>query len=223
MRHALRPLWAAAAAAGAACAPSAAFAAEYATVVASTPVTATVPVQRRSCSESQQFVQPAPSGAGALIGAIAGGVLGHGFGGGLGTGIGAVLGSAIGNQVELDAQGAAAMPVRQCQNVTRLEERTVGYDVMYEVNGQRYSTRMARDPGARFAVNRQPADANGTVLPVPAYDAPVATAEAAPPPAYYDPLPPPAYYAPQPYFYVAPAISIGLGYYGGRRGGRPWR
>ena len=237
MRQALRPLLAAAAV-GAVCAAPAAFAADYATVVSSTPVTAAVPVQRQSCTESQQIVQPQPSGAGALIGAIAGGVLGNSVGGGFGraaaTGLGAVAGSVIGNQIEADGQPATAVPTRRCQTATRYEERVVGYDVMYEYAGQRYSTRMARDPGQRFAVSEQPADPNGNALPapvmsraVPTYDAPVATAEAplqpAPQTVYYDPLPPPVYYQPAPYYYVAPAISFGIGYYGGWRGGRHWR
>jgi uncharacterized protein YcfJ len=234
MRQALRPLLAAAAVGAAGAAP-AAFAADYATVISSTPVTASVPVRQQMCSDSQQIVQPAPSGAGAVIGAIAGGVLGNSVGGGFGraaaTGIGAVAGSVIGNQIEADGQPATAVPVRRCQTATRYENRVVGYDVMYEYAGQRYSTRMARDPGQRFAVSVQPADANGTALPaplvstpVPTYDAPVTAAEAPPQPVYYDPLPPPVYYYPAaPYYYGAPAISFGFGYYGGWRGGRHWR
>jgi uncharacterized protein YcfJ len=235
MRQALHPLLAAATI-GAACAAPAAFAAEYATVVSSTPVTATVPVQRQNCSDAQQLVQPAPSGAGAVVGAIAGGLLGHTVGGGFGraaaTGIGAVAGSVIGNQIEADGQPATAVPVRRCQTATRYENRIVGYDVMYDYAGQRYSTRLARDPGQRLAVSVQPADVNGNAVPapvmstpVPTYDTPVASAEPAPPqPVYYDPLPPPVYYYPAaPYYYGAPSISFGIGYVGGWRGGRHWR
>src|ERR1700733_11652061 len=68
----------------------------YATVISSTPVTANVPVPRQQCTEGSQYVQQAPSGAGALIGAVAGGLLGNTVGGGFGraaaTGIGAVAG-----------------------------------------------------------------------------------------------------------------------------------
>ncbi|MES2992287.1 MAG: glycine zipper 2TM domain-containing protein [Pseudomonadota bacterium] len=232
MRPALRPFLATAAAAlGAAGTAPAAFAADQADVVSSTPVYATVAVLRQACSNEQQVVQRAPSGAGALIGAIAGGLIGNTVGGGFGraaaTGLGAVAGSAIGNQIEADGQPAAAAPVRRCQTVTRLEDRVVGYDVMYEVAGQRYSTRLARDPGTRLAVALQPADANGGMVPaplmsspVPSYDAPVDTAEAPPPPIYHDPLPPPVYYYPAPSYYVAPSISFGIGYIGGWRGGR---
>ncbi|HWH83387.1 MAG TPA: glycine zipper 2TM domain-containing protein [Burkholderiaceae bacterium] len=233
-----------AALAAAAMAP-AAFAVEYATVVSSTPVTASVPVRRQVCADAEQVVQQAPSGAGAVLGAIAGGVLGNSVGGGFGraaaTGAGVVAGSMIGNQVEANSTPATAVPVRRCQLQTTREERVVGYDVMYDYAGQRYSTRMARDPGQRFAVSVQPADASGSALPAPA------TAGAVPPavysdagaasssqpvydqpyypsyyPSYYQPAPA-YYYAPSPYVYVGPSISLGFGYYGGRRGGRHWR
>ena len=241
MRRAIRPALAAVAAASAAFAAPTAFAADYATVVSSTPVTASVAVRRQVCNDTQQYVQQAPSGAGAVIGAIAGGVLGNSVGGGFGraaaTGIGAVAGSVIGNQVEANANPVGEVPVRRCQTVMSYENRTIGYDVMYDYAGQRYSTRMARDPGQRFAVSVQPADASGAALPAPAGaavpqagydDAAAAPTYAAAPeaPVYYQPQPYayyPYYYAPAPYFYGGPAISFGFGYYGGWRGGRHWR
>ena len=117
MRHAIRPALALIAAASAAAVAPAVFAAEYATVVSSTPVTADVPMRRQVCSDSRQYVQQAPSGAGALIGAIAGGVLGNSVGGGFGraaaTGIGAVAGSVIGNQVEDNANPVTEVPMRR--------------------------------------------------------------------------------------------------------------
>ncbi|HWI11009.1 MAG TPA: glycine zipper 2TM domain-containing protein [Burkholderiaceae bacterium] len=239
MRRAIRPVLAAVAAAGAALTAPTAFAADYATVVSSTPVAASVPVRRQVCNDTQQYVQQAPSGAGAVVGAIAGGVLGNSGGGGFGraaaTGIGAVAGSVIGNQVEANTSPVSEVPVRRCQTVVSYENRTIGYDVMYDYAGQRYSTRMARDPGQRFAVSVQPADASGAALPAPAAAAPVPQAgyddaaaaptyAAAPaaPVYYYQPPAYPYYYAPAPYFYGAPAISFGFGYYGGWRGGRHW-
>jgi len=238
MRRAIRPVLAAVAAASAGFAAPTAFAADYASVVSSTPVTASVSVRRQVCNDTQQYVQQAPSGAGAVIGAIAGGVLGNSIGGGFGraaaTGIGAVAGSVIGNQVEANTNPVTEVPVRRCQTVMSYENRVVGYDVMYDYAGQRYSTRMARDPGQRFAVTVQPADGSGAGLPAPAAGAPVPQAAyddagAAPmyvagpqaAPVYYPPYP--YYYAPAPYFYGGPAISFGIGYYGGWRGGRHWR
>ena len=206
--------------------PLAAQAAELATVVSSTPVTASVPVARQACSDSQQLVQQRPSGAGAVIGAIAGGVIGHNLGNGFGraaaTGLGVVAGSIVGDQVEAANTPVAEVPVRRCQTVTSYESRIVGYDVMYEYAGQRYSTRMARDPGTQLAVNVQPADSGG--LPAPA-DAgrdstPVPAYTPSPPVYYYTPAPQPVYYVPAP-VYVAPAISFGFGYYGSYRG--HWR
>ena len=247
MRSTLQQASAIAVVLGATLAAQAAQAVEYATVVSSTPVIASVPVSRQQCSEGSQIVQQQPSGAGAVIGAIAGGLLGNTVGGGFGraaaTGIGAVAGSVVGNQVEANGTPAAEVPVRRCQTLTSYENRTVGYDVMYEYAGQRYSTRMARDPGKQFAVNVQPADAASTSLPAPAYGsnsnvpAPVYNApdQAAAPiqsaePAYYDPLPPrtvyyaPSYYYPAPVVYGPPAVSIGLGYtWGGGYRGRHWR
>ena len=82
-------------------------------------------------------------------------------------------------------------------------------DVMYEYAGQRYSTRMARDPGTQLAVNVQPADSGA--LPTPADAArdstPVPAYTTSQPVYYYTPAPQPVYYVPAP-VYVAPAISF---------------
>ena len=141
--------------------PYAAQAAELATVLSSTPVTAQVPVSRQQCVQGEQYVQQAPSGVGAVIGAIAGGVLGNSVGGGFGraaaTGLGVVAGSVVGNQVEANGNPVSAVPVQRCQTVTSYENRVVGYDVTYDYAGQHYSTRMARDPGRQFAVDVRPA------------------------------------------------------------------
>ena len=205
-------------------------AAEYADVVSATPVSATVSVPRRVCRDEQQVLQPAPSGAGAVIGAIAGGVLGHQIGGGFGqalaTGLGAVAGSAIGNQVEANNTPSAEVPVRRCQTVNRVESRVVGYDVMYDYAGQRYSTRMARDPGKRMAIDVRPAESGRDNLPVPLADGganPVADASAwqevpaAPQAVYYTQAP--GYVVAPPAVYLSPFIGFGLGYYGGYYGG----
>ena len=220
----LRPTQRAAAlAAVLAAGPLAAHAAEFASVVSSTPVTASVPVARQVCSDGQQLVQQRPSGAGAIIGAIAGGVIGHNLGNGFGraaaTGIGAVTGAVIGDQVEAANTPVTEVPVRRCQTVTRYESRVVGYDVMYDYAGQRYSTRMARDPGTQLAVNVQPVDSGALPAPVDAgREGTPVPSNTAPQAVYYTPAPQPVYYAPAP-VYVMPAI--GFGYYGGYRG--HWR
>jgi uncharacterized protein YcfJ len=202
--------------------PLAVHATEFATVVSSTPVTVSVSVPRQQCSDGQQLVQQRPSGAGAVLGAIAGGVIGHNLGNGFGraaaTGFGAVAGAVVGDQVEAANSPVTEVPVRRCQTVGSYENRIVGYDVVYEYAGQRYSTRMTRDPGRQLAVNVQPADGSGG-LPAPAdygREGTPVPSNAAPQTVYYAPLQP-VYYAPPP-VYVTPAISFGFGYYGGHRG-----
>ena len=203
---------------------------EMATVVSSTPVTASIAVPRQVCSDGQQIVQQRPSGAGAVIGAIAGGVIGHNLGNGFGraaaTGFGAVAGAVVGDQVEAANSPVTEVPVRRCQLVSSYEQRIVGYDVMYEYAGQRYSTRMARDPGAQFAVSVQPAEGSGLPAPVDRLQegTPVPS-NAAPQTYYYSPAPPAVYYGAPP-IYVAPLLGFGVGYYGGYYGGyrgRHWR
>ena len=206
-------------------------AAELATVVSSTPVIASIAVPRQVCNDGQQIVQQRPSGAGAVLGAIAGGVIGHNLGNGFGraaaTGVGAVTGAIIGDQVEAANSPVTEVPVRRCQTVSSTEQRVVGYDVVYEYAGQRYSTRMARDPGRQMAVNVQPADAGGLPAPLDqGRDGMPVPSSAAPQAVYYAPAPQTVYYAPSP-LYLAPVIGFGLGYYGGYysgyRGHNRWR
>ena len=215
-------------------------AAEYAKVVSATPVTASVSTPHQECVDGEQVVQPPPSGAGAVVGAIAGGVIGnqfgHGFGRAAATGAGVIAGSAIGNNVEASANPPVAVPVRNCRTVNAVENRVVGYDVVYEYNGQRYSTRLPEDPGPRLAVDIRPiggdarADqvappatygAQGYAEPAPVYSGPPPRYSyyASPAPVYYGPGPAvygSPYYAP---YYIGPAISFGLGYWAGHSWG----
>ncbi len=162
-------------------------AAEYANVVSAAPVTTQVAVPQRVCRDERQWIQPQPSGAGALIGAITGGVIGNNIGGGFGraaaTGLGVVLGSAIGNQVEADGYPAREVAVQRCRTVSAYENRTLGYDVVYEYAGRRYSTRLPYDPGNRLAIDVRPAGGSQPVPPAAVDDGYRA---------------PPAVYAPQP-------------------------
>ena len=209
-------------------ASAAASAAEYANVVSATPVTASVSVPVQSCYDVERVVQPQPSGAGALIGAIAGGVLGNQFGHGVGraaaTGLGVVAGSSIGNQVEANNNPPVAVAGRDCRTVSQVQRRVVGYDVVYDYNGQRYTTRTATDPGPRLAIDVRPQTGYADAPP-PAYDNAPAYVEA-PPPAYYA-APAPVYYPPAYYYgapaYYGPAIGIGVGVgYGWHHGYRHW-
>ena len=166
-------------------------AAEYATIVSSTPVNVPMTVAQRVCSNERQVVPAQQTGAGAVIGMIAGGVIGNAFGGGSGralaTGVGAMAGAVVGNQVEANTAVAAGteVPVQRCQVVNTSQQRTVGYDVMYEYQGQRYSTRVDHDPGSRIEVVR---GSDGVPTPVSAA-APQAQAQAQPQPRYGQPVP----------------------------------
>jgi uncharacterized protein YcfJ len=135
----------------------AAGAAEFGTVVSSTPLMAQVGVPQTQCMDEEQTVQARPSGLGAVAGALIGGAIGHNAGSGPGrgaaTGVGAVAGAVIGGAMEANAQPTQTATVRQCQNVTRYENRVVGYDVVYEYAGVRYQSRLAQDPGPRIALN----------------------------------------------------------------------
>lgn len=212
-------------------------AADYANVVSATPVTRSFAVPRQQCGEGQRVVPSQPSGGGALVGAIIGGVVGNQFGHGAGrvaaTTLGAVAGGAIGNQAELHNSPGQLVPVRECRTVSSHETRVVGYDVVYEYHGQRYSTHTATDPGPRLAIDVRPAGAapldyaqpRGGYAAVPparsGYDE-AGYGDVAPV-GYYRPAPP-AYYPPAPVYYdapvnyVAPAvIGLGLGYWIGNR------
>lgn len=178
---------------------SAAFAGtEYGHVISSTAVIAQVTVPQQQCTEQQAAVAPRTSGGGALLGALVGGVVGHGLGEGFGraaaTGLGVVAGSVIGDRAEAANTPAETVPVRSCQTSYTVENRVVGYDVTYEYNGQRYTTRLAQDPGERIALNVNvtpqqvgaavPA-ATTVVTPAPVVTYPVPVVATAVAPAYY--------------------------------------
>jgi uncharacterized protein YcfJ len=209
----------------------AAGATEFGTVVSSTPIVAAVPVAQRQCAEEQVLVQPQNSGAGALIGALAGAAIGNNIGSGggraLATGIGLIAGSQIGDRAEANASPPVATTQQRCRTVTRYENRLVGYDVVYDYQGVRRSTRVARDPGDRIAldVNVAPSGAMAQGPAVVSQAAPV-YAEAPVEIVQEEPLPPRVVYA-QPYYYDYgprvvvnpwPVVGIGLGL-GWHRGG----
>ena len=54
-----------------------------------------------------------------------------------------MAGAVIGNQAEAANTLPATAMVRTCATTTSYENRLVGYDVVYEYQGQRYSTRVA--------------------------------------------------------------------------------
>lgn len=195
---------------------------EMGQVISRTAVYQQVAVPRQSCI---QTVTPnaATSGAGAMTGAVLGGVVGTalGDGRGLGTVIGAIGGAVLGDKAESSAN---SQPVTTCTTETVMENRLVGYHVVYEYAGKTYNVQLPQDPGPTLAVQ---------VTPV---GMPAATPAAAPrttvvtpqviysqPQVVYAPAqvvyaPPPVYHRPWP---VNTSIHLGWGWHGG--GHRHWR
>ena len=151
---------------------------EIGKVISSTPVIQQVGVPRQVCSENQIVTPGQKSGAGAAMGAIAGGAIGNqvgqGSGRALATMIGLVGGSMLGDKIE----GPGTPEVRQVQNCstqTFYENRTIGYNVVYEYAGKQYTVQMPQDPGptVRLQVTPMPAaptpgaPAMGTAVPPP--------------------------------------------------------
>ena len=129
-------------------------------VLSSTPVVQQVAVPRQVCSNEQISYQGPNSGAGALIGAIAGGALGNAAGGqGAGraaaTAIGMVGGAVLGDRFEGPAPERTEI-VQRCGVQNFYENRTVGYNVVYEFGGRQYSVHMPNDPGPTIAVQVAP-------------------------------------------------------------------
>lgn len=213
--------------------PLAAANVDRAEVISATPVVRQVAVPQRSCYDQPVMVQRQPSGAGALIGAVAGAAVGnavgHGSGRAAATAIGLVGGAALGNQVETGgADGVATRLERRCATQNAYEDRTVGYDVVYEYNGRQFTTRMRNDPGEFVQVQVQ---ATGEALPkqaplrgragqpvplvrqggdlapaAPAYVEPVYESYVVAPAPYYHG----SYYAPAPY-YAPSYVPFGAG------------
>lgn len=230
---------------------------DRAEVISATPVLRQVAVPQRTCYDQPVVVQRQPSGAGALIGAVAGAAIGNSVGHGAGraaaTALGLVGGAALGNEVETGgADGVATRMERRCATQNAYEDRTVGYDVVYEYNGRQFTTRMRNDPGEFVQVQVQ-VQATGEVLPAPSrgrsgQPVPLVRqggdlAPAAPASAYIEPVYESWAVAPAPYYYgsyYAPAppyapsyvpfgagLAIGalIGFGGHRHGGHHggWR
>lgn len=136
--------------------PSSAVSTVNARVISSTPVVAQVAVPTQACYDELQATPPRSTGAGAIIGAIAGAALGNAVGKGAGnaiaTGVGLMGGAVLGNHIETDGRPGGTQTVRRCSQQTAYQNQVVAYDVVYELNGQRYSTQMGSEPGRTIPV-----------------------------------------------------------------------
>lgn len=139
--------------------PALAQADEYARVVSSTPVIAQVAVPRQVCTQQPVSVRPQGSGAGAVMGAIAGGAMGNAIGDGGGraaaTLIGIVGGTIVGDRIE-NSGATETRYVQHCSLQTFYENRTTGYQVVYEYAGKQYTVQMPNDPGTHVRLQITP-------------------------------------------------------------------
>ena len=102
------------------------------------------------------------SGTPIIVSTIIGGALGNAVGNNKSSRrVGAVLGAVLGNSVGRDiARQSQSSDTREYQTVERCEtvfvsheeERLLGYDVIYQFNGQQYSVRSEQDPGSQMKV-----------------------------------------------------------------------
>ena len=132
---------------------------EQARVLSATPIVQQVAIPRQVCTNETVYTGQRTTGGGAVLGAIAGGAAGNAVGKGSGraaaTAIGVIGGAVLGNQIEGNGQ-PRYQNVQRCTTETYYENRTVGYDVVYEYAGRQYTTQMAQPPGAQIPLQVTP-------------------------------------------------------------------
>lgn len=133
---------------------------EQGRVLSVTPVVQQIAVPQQVCGNETVYSGNRTTGAGAVMGAIAGGAAGNAIGKGSGraaaTAIGLFGGAVLGNHIEGNGQ-PQYQNVQRCTTETYYENRTMGYDVVYEYAGRQYTTRTPNDPGRWIPVTVQPA------------------------------------------------------------------
>ena len=152
---------------------------EVGRVISSTPMFQQVAVPRQVCGTQQVVQQPQKSGAGAVMGAIAGGAVGNSMGRGSGnaaaTALGIFGGAVLGDKIE-GSPSPEVRNVQTCTNQVFYENRTTGYNVVYEFNGKQYTVVMPSDPGPTVRLQVTP------MPPAPTMAAPIGTPIQVPPP-----------------------------------------
>ncbi|MCW5220488.1 glycine zipper 2TM domain-containing protein [Verminephrobacter aporrectodeae subsp. tuberculatae] len=193
---------------------------EMGRVLSVTPVVQSVAIPRQVCGTESVYNGNRTSGAGAVLGAIAGGAAGNAVGKGTGraaaTVIGVLGGAALGNHIE--GGRPQYQDVQRCTTDTYYENRTVGYDVVYEYAGQQYTTRTQNDPGRWIALSVRPTGQSYAPPPPVSY---------APPPVIYNQsgmLAPPVVLSAPPVTVIEYGYDSGRPYYPHRPPHNPyWR
>ena len=130
---------------------------EYAQVLAVTPVTETIKTPREECTDQvvtkQEPVKDKHKIAGTVLGAVAGVLLENAIGGGGKNTAAKIAGAAAGGyagnktQESLQKSDTYQTTERSCKTVFDVSERTVGYDVKYQIGDVPGEVRMDHDPG----------------------------------------------------------------------------
>lgn len=188
---------------------------EIGQVISRSAVYQQVATPQQTC-QTTSTLPAANSGGGAVLGAVVGGLIGNAMGTGDSRGIatmaGVIGGSILGDRAETERN--APQPVTTCTTQTVMENRLVGYNVVYEYAGKSYSVQLPQDPGPTIALQVSPLS---TPLPPPVTQPTPATNLIAQPAVVY--APPPVYYRPWP---VNTHIHMGWGWHGGGHH-RHWR
>jgi uncharacterized protein YcfJ len=210
---------------------------EVGRVISSTALISQVSTPRQVCAQEVVQVQnqtPATkTGAGAVIGAVAGGAVGNSVGQGSGRALATILGviggAFVGDRVEGGSPvqvTTSQQTINRCSTQNFIENRTTGYQVVYEYAGKQYSVQMPQDPGPTIQLQVAPV---GQVLPAPAaqtaprvvsqVESGAVSADAAPVQSdsvvlvSQSPYQPVYQTQPDPFFAVAPVVVTAPGYY----------
>jgi len=135
---------------------------EYAEVLQVQPVTETISTPRQECHEEvvthKKPTKDPDQVTGTVIGAVVGGLLGNQIGGGKGKTLATIAGVAAGGyagnkaQEKIQDSNTYTTTETHCQTVTDTEEKLVGYDVEYRLEGRIATVRMTDLPGERIPV-----------------------------------------------------------------------
>ncbi|AGX87232.1 glycine zipper 2TM domain-containing protein [Candidatus Symbiobacter mobilis] len=139
---------------------------ETGVVLSSTPIIETITVSREVCTTTEEWVARPKTGAGAAAGAVLGGVLAHATARGRDrattTMLGVMGGAVLGDQLERTTTEPRS--VQRCVLQPELEQRIVGYEVVYRYAGRRHTARLPQAPGATIALTVSP---TATLAPTP--------------------------------------------------------
>ena len=193
---------------------------EVGQVISRTAVYQQVAVPRQTCSQTPVAVQNPSSGASALMGAIAGGAVGSQIGGGTGqalaTMVGIVGGSIMGDRIE--NPGTQVQNQTTCTTQNFMENRLVGYTVVYEYASKQYTVQLPQDPGPTIQLQVTPVGTAQAAAPAPVVITTPQTVVTQPSVVY---LPTPVYRSYPP---IYTNLNLGWGWGGGYYGGhRHWR